>query len=192
MPSVGYWNLDRDFYKDIAWFCKFLETFNGTVKIHPVDAENHVIFVDASLKGMGAIKNNRVYALELPENISETLSIVHLEAANILVALNCWNIALQDKNCTIWCDNQAVVEVFSNHKIRDPFLMACVRTAWLICASYNVKLQVKHVRGAVNVYADILSRWHVYQYFQSTDVQYLKPCHWESPQMQTMFPNFNI
>ena len=176
MPTVGYSKLNMNFYKDIAWFCRFLQTFNGTVKIHRADVENHVIFVDASLKGMGAIMNNKVYALKLPENICETLSIVHIEAANILVALTCWVQDLQDKQCTIWCDNQAVVEVFSNHKIKDPFLMACVRTAWLICASHNVKLQVKHIRGAVNVYADILSRWEFYQYFQSTDVQYLKSC----------------
>ena len=70
--------------------------------------------------------------------------------------------------------------------------MACVRTAWLICANYNVKLQVKDVRGSANVYADILSRWEFYQYFQSTEVQYLRSCYWESPEMQTMFPNFDI
>ena len=148
--------------------------------------------MDASLKGMGAIKSNKVYAMKLPENICEILSIVHLEAANILVALTCWVQDLQDKQCTIWCDNQAVVEVFSNHKIKDPFLMACVRTAWLTCATYNVKLQVKHIRGSANVYADILSRWEFYQYFQSTEVQYLRSCHWESLKIQTMFPNFDI
>ena len=190
MPTHGYWELDRNFYKDIAWFCQFLETFNGTVKIHPINVQRHVIFVDASLKGMGAININKVYAMKLPRDICEILSIVHLEAANILVALTCWAVDLKNEQCIVWCDNQAVVEVFSNHKIKDPFLMACVRTAWLICANNNIILQVKHVRG--NVYADILSRWENYQYFQSTEVQYLKSCHWEMPEKQSMFPNFDI
>ena len=53
IPKYGYSKLDRKFYKDIAWFCQFLEPFNGTVKIHPVNDKKHVIFVDASLKGMG-------------------------------------------------------------------------------------------------------------------------------------------
>ena len=192
MPSCGYSKLDRSFYKNIAWFCQFLEKFNGTVKIHHANVEKHVMFVDASLKGMGAIKSKKVYAVKFPQNICEILSIVHLEAANILVALRCWMLDLQDKQCTIWCDNQAVVEVFSNNKIKDPFLMASVHTAWLICANYNIKLQVNHIRGAANVYAEILSRWDYYKYFQSAEVQYLKSCHWKNPKIQNMFPSFNI
>ena len=90
--------------------------------------------------------------MSFPNDICEILSIVHLEAANILVTLKCWASDLQNEQCIVWCDNQVVVEVFSNHKIKDPFLMACVRTAWLICANNNVKLQVKHVRGSGNVY----------------------------------------
>ena len=53
IPKYGYSKLDRKFYKDIAWFCQFLEPFNGTFKIHPVNVKKHIIFVDASLKGMG-------------------------------------------------------------------------------------------------------------------------------------------
>ena len=166
--------------------------FNGTVKIHPVNVRKHVIFVDASLKSMGAIKSNKVYAMRLPDNICQILSIVHLETANILVALKCWALDPQNEQCTIWCDNQVVVEMFCNHKIKDPFLMACVRTAWLICTNNNVKLQVKHIRGSANVYADILSRWEYYKNFQSTEVRYLKSCQWETTEMQSMFPNFNI
>ena len=79
------------------------------------------------------------------------LSIVHLEATNILVALRCLALEFQNEQCIIWCNNQAVVEVFSKHKIKDPFLMACVRTDWFICAHNNDKLQVKHVRGSSNV-----------------------------------------
>ena len=65
--------------------------------------------------------------------------------------------------------------------MKDPFLMAYVRTALLICANNKDKLQVKHVRGSANVYADILSRWEYYQNFLSTEVQYLKSCQWDIP-----------
>ena len=92
MPTHGYRELDRNFYKDIAWFCQFLETFNGTAKIHPINVQRHVIFVNASLKGMGAINNNKVYAMKLPRDKCKILSIVHLEAANILVALTCCDV----------------------------------------------------------------------------------------------------
>ena len=135
-----------------------METFSGMVKIHPQNDQKHFTFVDAFLKGIGAIKSNKVYAMKLSNKICEILSIVHLEAPNILVALTYWAEDLTNEECIIWCDNQAVVVVFSSHKTKDSFLMACVRTAWLICANNNVKLQVKHVRGSENVYADILSR----------------------------------
>ena len=85
----------------------------------------HVIFVDASLKGMSAIYDNQVYVMGLPWKV---LNIVHLEAANILVALTCWILECRHEQCIFWCDNQAVVEVFSNHNIKDAFLMGCVRS----------------------------------------------------------------
>ena len=44
----GYVKLDRGFHKDILWFHFFLEHFNG------IDVVSHQVFVDASLKGLGA------------------------------------------------------------------------------------------------------------------------------------------
>ena len=90
------------------------------------------------------------------------MSIVHLEAANIILTLNYWKKSLKNSHIVIWCDNFAVVNAFTHHKIRDVFLMACVRTIWLICAVYNIKLKVKHIRGIENTYADILSRLSFY------------------------------
>ena len=53
-PISGAIKLNADFYKDIACFCKFLHKFNGTVKIHPINTFTNHIFVNASVKGMGA------------------------------------------------------------------------------------------------------------------------------------------
>ena len=82
-----------------------------------------------------------------------------------------------------------ICEVLNIVHLEATILMACVRTARLICAE-NVKLQVKHARGSSNVYDDILSGWEYYQNFQITDVQHLKSCHWEpspSPEYKTCF-----
>ena len=69
--------------------------------------------------------------------------------------------------------------------------MACVRMAWLICAKNNVELQVKHVRGSANVYADILSRWEYYQNFQSK-FNILNPASGKFLICSTCFPIFTF
>ena len=49
-----------------------------------------------------------------------------------------------------------MVNIFTNFKIRDSILMACVRNVWLLAAVYNIDLKVKHIQGVSNVYVDIL------------------------------------
>ena len=70
--------------------------------------------------------------------------------------------------------------------------MACVRTAWLICAVNNIKLQVKHIRGIHNTYADILSRWSFYKEKKLVHVEYLKTCKWMFPNPCNMLSDFDI
>ena len=99
---------------------------------------------------------------------------------------------MKNQICTVYCDNMAAVNVYTNHKIQDPFLMARVRSVWLICAVNNIKLQVKYIKGENNVYADILSRWQAYCHSNSPDVAILKQCNWFHPQPLSAIPNFHI
>ena len=122
----------------------------------------NVIYVDSSLQEMGAYYNGEVYSTSIVNTLINNMSLVHLEAANIILTLRCWKKLLKNSYTVIWCDNFAVVNAFTHHKIRDVFLISCVQTAWLICAMYNIKLKVKHIRGIENIYADILSRWSYY------------------------------
>ena len=95
---------------------------------------------------------------------------------NILVAFKLWAKLWKDSKVIIWCDNIAVVNAFTFPKIRDPWLMACVRNVWYFTALYNVQLEVKHIAGIKNIYADILSRWHTYSHMNNITVQYLQSC----------------
>ena len=70
--------------------------------------------------------------------------------------------------------------------------MAVVRSMWLYCAAFNIKLVVQHMKGIDNIFADILSRW---TYFQNKDiyqVQLLKSCRWESVLPKILIPDFSI
>ena len=135
-PKKGSVKLTDEFFKDLNWFwfCKFLNIFNGSVEIHTVDSVQNVIYVDSSLQEMGAYFNGQIYSVPIIEPLSNNMSIVHLEAANIILTLKCWEKLIKNSCTVIWCDNFAVVNAFTHHKIRDVFLMSWVRTAWLICA----------------------------------------------------------
>ena len=150
----GTIKLNAAFYKDIAWFCEFLVEFNGMVK--PINVFTNHIFVDASLKGMGAKFGNKVYGVAIDRQLQD---VVHLEVANVMLAVRTWGKILLDSECIIWCDNEAVVNAFQSFRIQYPFIMACVRSVWLTCAIFNIKLVVKHIPGKSNNYADMLSRY---------------------------------
>ena len=108
-PVSGTVKLNVAFYKDIAWFCEFLVAFNGMVKIHPLNALTNHIFVDASLRGMGAKFGNKVYGVAIDKQLQDVCTIVHLEAANVILAVRTWGKLLLNSECIIWCDNEAVV-----------------------------------------------------------------------------------
>ena len=57
------------------------------VKIHPIDVFTNHIFVDASLKGMGAKFGNKVYGMPGDNQLQEVCIIVDLEAANVMLAI---------------------------------------------------------------------------------------------------------
>ena len=71
-----------------------------------------------------------------------------------------WGHLWRHSSIQIFCDNLAVVQVMNTHKTRDPFLSICDRNVWLLAASYDIQLQVHHVRGKDNAEADLLSRLH--------------------------------
>ena len=171
-PAKGSIWLSKAFFKDINWFADFLEVFNGSVEIQSTFTPTSEIYVDSCLTGMGAFYQGKVYAIAIHASLSSK-SIVHLEAVNVLVALRCW---AESSHCLIWCDNWAVVNAFTSHKINDPFLSDCARSVWLICAIFNINMKIKHIAGTSNLYADIVSRWSHYRYLQNNHVTFLNNC----------------
>ena len=116
------------------------------------------MYVDACLVGIGAKFDHQVYAARLPF-IGEGLSIEHYEMINIIVAFNLWGREWRNCNVKVYCDNEAVVTCIRSHKIKDSFLMTCVRNLWLMAAQYNISIDAVHIPGKHNEIADLLSRW---------------------------------
>ena len=151
--------LSKEFSQDLNWFLTFLPSFNGTSKIfkNPIPANNQ-LFIDACLTGVGGIWGHRVYAAPIPQFQNFQPSITHLEMLNLLIALRLWASHWAQSSAYIFCDNMAVVQVASSGRTRDPFLGACIRNIWLITATHDIELEVKHIQGNKNVLADALSR----------------------------------
>ena len=191
-PMKGKVTLPLGFFKDIEWFNKFLEKFNGVVKIHNKESKCHEVYVDASLTRVGGIFDNNVYSTTIPEPILNIASIVHLEAANILIAFKLWAHYWENSKVTIWCDNIAVVHAFTSCKIKDVWLMTCVRNIWQFTATYNIELIVNHIAGQENMYADILSRWDKYVNVSCIEVKYLQSCYWHNANANMLYPDSNI
>ena len=68
-----------------------LPSFNGITFLKKLEVqESDTLHLDASLIGLGAVWNNRVYSTPIFEIPGFHLTIVHLEMLNIVIALRTW------------------------------------------------------------------------------------------------------
>ena len=193
IPLNNRKDLDLGFFSDLRWFTTFLDNFNGSVEMHLTGLAPHYnVYMDACLKGMGAICINMVYYTPICTSLQKLCHITQLEVANALIVLRTWGLTFKNKYVIIWCDNKAVVEAFASYRIRYPFLAACIHTIWWYAAVYNIKLEIKHVTGKSNIYADILSRWPAFQFANTAPVRFLQSCEWLLPHIDSMIPAFDI
>ena len=79
---------------------------------------------------------------------------------NVFLALNIWKERLRGSTTVVHCDNMAVVCSLSSGRSWDDFLGKVARNVWLITATYDIDLIVKHIPGKQNDLADALSRWY--------------------------------
>ena len=149
--------LTSNFKRDLRWFAKFLPQYNG-VSLYNHRPIDHTLEFDASLTGLGGRWNSCVYHLPLILGYMSR-SIVQLEIVNILLAVRLLQPHWAGRKVLVKCDYEAVVTVLRSGKTRDPYLGACARNIWYVCALANIDIQYVHVRGLDNRVADLLSRW---------------------------------
>ena len=150
-------HLTPEFRRDLRWFAKFLPLYNG-VSLYDHRTIDHTLELDACLTGLGGRWCNFVYHLPIPMGFMNW-SIVQLEMVNILLAVRLFQAHWTGKKVLVKCDNEAVVSVLRSGKTKDPYLGACARNIWYVCALADIDIQYVHVRGLDNRVADPLSRW---------------------------------
>ena len=148
--------ITEEFKQDLRWFNTFLPVYNGITFFNYVPSK--VIHLDACPTGLGAIYDNQVYAMDLPQGWSSK-NIAYLEMINILVAIKVWHGQWANHSVLIKCDNQAVVSVLATGRTRDDTMATYARNIFMWLSAFNIDIKVVHVAGKLNPVADLLSRW---------------------------------
>ena len=155
-------NLSEAFRKDLRWWSRFVDIFNGVSYIPPlIWAEPDVTFsTDSCLTGCGGICGYEYFHASFPEVIkSQGLPIHKLEMLAVLVGIRLWGSHCQGQKIRIYCDNQAVVQVINSSKTKDSFMGTCLRELWFEVSRFRFQLRAIHLPGEENRIADWLSRW---------------------------------
>ena len=114
------------------------------------------IHMDACLSGMGGIRSNRVYSCPAVTIPGINLHINHLEMFNIVLVLRLWGQFWSNASVSIRSDNLAVVQIVQNLRTNNSILAACVCNIWFMCTVWNIDLKIEHIKGTLNVKADLL------------------------------------
>ncbi|KAK3745939.1 hypothetical protein QZH41_012754 [Actinostola sp. cb2023] len=156
-------NLNSDFRKDLSWWKRFLNTYNGVSMINssPWSEPGAIFTSDACLQGCGAICGNQYFHAEFPAFIlSQALDILNaLELLTIVVAAKLWGSRWKGFRIMVRCDNLVSVTVINSGRSKDLFLNECLRELCYLSAFFEFELRGVHLPGIENRACDLLSRW---------------------------------
>ncbi len=156
--------LTSSFKKDVRWWMKFIDEFNG-VSFIPASiwSEPDVFFAtDSCLHGCGGIAQYEYFHSSFPDYIKQqNLPIHQLELLAVLVGVRLWGARYAGCKIQIYCDNESAVTVINSSKTKDSFMASCLRELWLEVCCYQFELRAVHLPGEENRLADWLSRWDI-------------------------------
>ena len=112
-PAQGHICLTPQFWKNLAWFDKFLPDTNGVFLLHEDTRVPLPGYIDACTTGVGAVLLNEAYYTLLPAHVlEENRPIFYLGALNAMVAITTWADKLQRRLVHLFCDNATAVVVY--------------------------------------------------------------------------------
>ena len=162
MPKKGTESLSLGFKSDLRFFLDLLPDYNG---IRIVDKAKvpcqEKLELDACLSGCGVYTGDAYYAEAFPEPLQQQKHIIaHLELLNIVVAVKMWGPQWRGHSLEVKCDNMNACLALQSGRSRDSFIQHCVRELFVLTASWDIELRVRHWPGKDMIRADALSRMH--------------------------------
>lgn len=171
MRDRGFHEVPQDVRKDIDWWIRFVEQFNG-VSCIPDELWSRpglVFSSDASLVAAGAWAPateehniNEYFTVQFPAALQckAEVSINELEAVALLLGIRVWGGRCKGKRMLIRCDNQATVHILNTGRATNVFAQACMREVHFWCAKFDCQVRAFHLKSKLNTMADVLSRIH--------------------------------
>lgn len=156
--------INNEFRKDLLWWDRFLEHYNGVSIIPDIywSRPDKVLATDSCLTGCGGICGNEYFHATFPEFIKlQNMCINELEMLTVTVAIKLWAHKLAGKRLLINCDNEVTVTAINSGKVKDKILLDNLHEQRYICAVYECEIKAVHIAGVVNRLPDALSRWHL-------------------------------
>ena len=161
MDQQGRHHMPLEARKDIAWWARFIQQYNGISLIWLVKepATDTIIQTDACLKGYGGIYGKQYFRGRFPRQDQEC-NIAILEMCAVMVGLKIWAAKLKGKYFWVHIDNEAVATVLNTGSSREPELQNALREIALLAANNEFVLKARYIPGITNRIPDWLSRWH--------------------------------
>lgn len=151
--------LSHETHQDIAWWHRFLETFNGkSLLLHknPITP----VYTDACTSGAGGLWEGDwfhcCWDTDLPS--ASQCHINEKEILAVVIAAHRWAPYWANHTVSFFADNSATVASINKCSSRNSTLLKCLRSLFWLSAIYNFRFVAHHVPGIENKEADFLSR----------------------------------
>ena len=152
------------FKKDIAWWDRFLLTYNGVsmMMIEEFSKPDEIFSCDSCLTSCGGFWEGHFFHAVFPEKIKERgYHINILEMLAVILCLRLWGSNFKGKRIRIYSDNLSVVTVINTGKSRCEILQSCLRELTFLNAINECEVRVVHLDTHANRLADHLSRYDI-------------------------------
>ena len=164
--------LAADFQADVLWWTTFVREWNGKSLLtqeqwHEDDPRCVEVHTDACTSGWGAVHGERWLAgrwaakerAEAQRN--ERDSMPWKELHTVVRAAATWGPGWAGKHVLLHSDCEPAVLMWAKGDSPVPQMAKLIRTLWFLCAKHDFMLTIRHIPGADNVCADLLSRGQI-------------------------------
>ena len=161
--NTGVTMVHPEIRKDLNWWKHFLPTFNrvSILWLQDVAQIDELLALDASLIGGGATHRKEFIHFKFPENINTATNHISVkELLTIVVAVKIWSEQLAGKVVRFFTDNEAAMHAINHGRVKDPFMLSCLRELTWYTAKFQILLRAHYVNTCRNILPDTLSRWY--------------------------------
>jgi hypothetical protein len=172
--------------KDINWWFTSIQHYNGKSSIYPINwisSDDLFIATDACVTGYGGVCDKGwLHGLFTQEQHTLAMrkkrdSMPYKELLSLVIAASTWGHQWSKKNIIFHVDCEPVVTIVNKGSSKHETLMDLIRTLSFLAATHEFNYKLVHIKGVVNVAADLLSRDQISEFKQQFGQRYNQyPC----------------